>query len=65
MLEEFEDTEMVRRIHKSKKDRKSNGRKKKKRQKDKLQSTKHNTENNISIKMKPLRTGGEHIVGIL
>jgi len=38
---------------------------KEKNQKDKLQFAKHKIENNISIKTKPLRTGGEHILGIL
>jgi len=64
MLEEFEDTERVRRIRKSKKDRQCNGRKKKdKRTNYNLQSTTQKTI--YRSKRTPLRTGDEHIHGIL
>ena len=43
LTEEFEDTKVVIRIRKSKKDSQNNGLRKE--QKDKQRSTKHNTEN--------------------
>ena len=50
LLEEFEDTKVVIRIHKSKKNRQHNGQKKK----DKLRSTKHTRKTKDRIIRTPL-----------
>jgi hypothetical protein len=53
--EEFEDTEGVIRIHKSKKNRQHNGQKKK----DKQRSTKHTHKTKDRETLTPQKTGGE------